>query len=437
MNQENEIRRNNLDAILEIIPSGLFTLDHDMKIRSMNRAAERLLGLSPGEGFGLTCKDILGPHICAPDCAFRRTLNEGSLQRDWAVKVRLKKGGRRELLLSTAYLGAEDEENREVAVSVKDITEAEQLRKALHERWVFHGLVCASGEMKEIVTLVRELAPFDSTVLILGESGTGKEVIARALHEESKRRESPFVTVNCSAYSEGLLESELFGHVTGAFTGAVRDRKGRFESANGGTLFLDEIGEVSQAIQVKLLRVLQERVIERVGDQTPLPVDIRVVAATNRDLRQEVRSGGFREDLFYRLNVITVDLPPLRDRRKDIPALAEHFLPRFAEKTGKKMDAFSEEALEILLHHDWPGNVRELENAVEHAVVRTRGPVIVPKDLPREVRGGGPEAAGPANESRIDAAMTATGGRVGQAAEILGIHRTTLWRWLKKNGRAD
>ena len=436
MNHENETRRNNLDAILEIVPSGLFTLDHDMRIRSMNRAAERLLGLSPGEGFGLTCKEILGPHICAPDCAFRRSLNEGTLQRDWAVKVQLRKGGRRELLLSTAFLGAETRESREVAVAIKDITEAENIRQALTERWVFHGLVCASAEMKEIVTLVRELAPFDSTVLILGESGTGKEVVARAMHEESKRREKPFITVNCSAYSEGLLESELFGHVSGAFTGAMRDRQGRFESANGGTLFLDEIGEISQTIQIKLLRVLQERIIERVGDQTQIPVDIRVVAATNRDLRQEVKDGRFREDLFYRLNVITVDLPPLRDRRKDIPALTEHFLPRFADDTGKKVESFSEEALENLLSYDWPGNVRELENVVEHAVVRTRSPIILPKDLPRELRGGGAAVSGSTDESRIDAAMSAAGGRIGRAAEILGVHRTTLWRWLKKNGRA-
>jgi len=215
----------------------------------------------------------------------------------------------------------------------------------------------------------------------------------------------------------------------------MRDRQGRFESDNGGTVCLDEIGEVSPTIQVKLLRVLQERTIERVGDQTSLPVDIRGVAATNRDLRSEVKTGVFREDLFYRLNVITVDIPPLRDRRKDIPALTEHFLPRYAKETGKRVDSVSEEALEILLHYDWPGNVRELENAVEHAVVRTRSPIILPKDLPREVRGGSPEVAGVANESRIDAAMTAAGGRVGRAAEILGVHRTTLWRWLKKNGR--
>jgi PAS domain S-box-containing protein len=436
MKREVETHRNNVDAILEIVPTGLFTLDHDMRVRSMNQAAEKLLGLSAGEGLGLTCKEILGEHICAPDCAFRKSLHEGLLQRDWSVKVRLRRGDRRELLLSTAFLGAESEDQHQVAVSVKDITEAERLHRALHERWVFHGLICASAEMKEVVTLVRELAPFDSTVLVLGESGTGKEVIARAMHAESKRRSKPFVTVNCSAYSEGLLESELFGHVAGSFTGAMRDRQGRFESADGGTVFLDEIGEISPAIQVKLLRVLQERTIERVGDQKTVPVDIRVVAATNRDLRQEVRDDNFREDLFYRLNVITVDVPPLRQRRNDIPALTEHFVPKYAQETGKKVDSVSEEALETLLRYDWPGNVRELENAIEHAVVRTHSPIILPKDLPQEVRGVGSDDSSSPHESRIEAAMAATGGKVGRAAEILGVHRTTLWRWLKNNGRA-
>ena len=309
MSHEAESPQNDVDAIMEIVPTGLFTLDHEMRVRSMNRAAEKLLGLRNGEALGLACTEILGQHICTPDCAFRKSLHEGLLQRDWPVRVRLRRGDQRELLLSTALLGADSKDQHQVVVSVKDVTEAESLRRALHERWEFHGLICASPEMKQVVTLVRELAPFDSTVLVLGESGTGKEVIARAMHDESKRRSKPFVTVNCSAYSEGLLESELFGHVAGSFTGAMRDREGRFESAHGGTVFLDEIGEISRTIQVKLLRVLQERTIERVGDQKTVPVDIRVVAATHRDLRQDVRDGTFREDLFYRLNVITVDVP--------------------------------------------------------------------------------------------------------------------------------
>jgi PAS domain S-box-containing protein len=436
MSNPEEQHNQNLDSILGIVSTGLFTMNHDMKIMSMNRAAERLLGLDQGEGLGLTCKEALGSQICAPDCRFRKTLNERGLHRDWALKVRLKKGGQRELLLSTAYLSSPGGDGRQVLVSIKDVTESERLRKALHDRWVFHGLVCASGKMKEIVTLVRELAPFDSTVLLLGESGTGKELIARAMHEESKRRGKPFITVNCSAYSEGLLESELFGHVQGSFTGAMRDRQGRFEAANGGTVFLDEIGEISPAVQVKLLRVLQERIIERVGDQKAVPVNIRVVAATNRDLRKFVKEDKFREDLFYRLNVITVDLPPLRERREDIPVLAEHFLPRFSEETGKQVDSISEDAMDALLRCDWHGNVRELENAMEHAVVRARGPVILKRDLPLEIRGETQPVEPGNEEARVEAAMVAAGGKVGRAAEILGVHRTTLWRWLQRRERS-
>jgi transcriptional regulator with GAF, ATPase, and Fis domain len=274
---------------------------------------------------------------------------------------------------------------REVAVAIKDITEAESLRHALDDRWKFHGLVCASGEMKEVVTLVRELAPFDSTVLVLGESGTGKEVIARAMHEESKRRLMPFVTVNCSAYSEGLLESELFGHAAGSFTGAMRDRQGRFESANGGTVFLDEIGEISPTIQVKLLRVLQERTFRRLGGTEEIEADIRIIAATNRDLARLIAEGRFREDLFYRINVIPLQLPPLRDRHEDIPLLAEHFLDRFRQQMGKPIEGFSAEALRRLEAYGWPGNVRQLENVIERAVALERGTSIQVEALPADV----------------------------------------------------
>jgi two-component system response regulator HydG len=241
------------------------------------------------------------------------------------------------------------------------------------------------------------------------------------------------VTVNCSAYPEGLLESELFGHRRGSFTGAVRDRRGRFLVANGGTVFLDEIGEISSTVQVKLLRVLQEHVIEPVGQERPVPVDIRVVAATNRDLRAAVRAGRFREDLYYRLNVITIDLPPLRERSEDVPVLSAHFVERLATRTEKDVRGIADDAMEALLRHDWPGNVRELENALEHAVVRARGRLIRARDLPPEVRGGGAIALESGRlESRIDAALAAAGGKVGRAAEILGVHRTTVWRHLKK-----
>ena len=429
-----DCRRRSLEALIGIVGVGVFTAGPDLKIRSMNREAERLLGFGPGEAVGLTCRESLGPDLCSSTCAFRMTFIDRTARKDWTAQVTNRRGESRNLLLSTAFLDAPEPAEQEVAVILRDVTEAEQIRKALQDRWTFHGLVCASGKMKEIVSLVRELAPYDSTVLILGESGTGKEIIAHAVHEESPRNRQPFVTVNCSAYPEGLLESELFGHVRGAFTGAFADRKGRFVAANGGTLFLDEIGEISPAVQVKLLRVLQDHVIERVGDQKPIPVDLRVVAATNRDLRQEVREGRFREDLYYRLNVITVHLPALRERREDVPALTDHFLGIYAARTGKAIRAVSDEAMDLLLRHDWPGNVRELENAIEHAVVRAHGVVLTARDLPSEVRGRvvGTAATGGDLPARIDAALAASDGRLGRAAEILGVHRTTVWRHMRR-----
>jgi len=428
-----EIRRKNLDSLLEIVSTGMFTVDRELRIRSMNREAERLLGVPRGAALGLSCRDVLGEIICSASCALRKTLTDGEPRRDWSLSIQEEGGPRRDLVLSSAFLDAPEPDAQEVAVAIRDVTESEKLRRAIHDRWVFHGMVCSSSRMKQIISLVREMAPYDSTVLVLGESGTGKELVARAVHEESPRKEGPFVNVNCSAYSEGVLESELFGHVRGAYTGALRDRKGRFEAAIGGTIFLDEIGELSPKVQVKLLRVLQERVIERVGDQRTVPVNIRVIAATNRDLREEVAAGRFREDLYYRLNVIAVHLPALRERREDIPALAEHFLARYSRATGKHVVSLTEEAMDILFRHEWPGNVRELENAAEHAVVRARGPVVLPRDLPPEIRDTGLNGNLEAGlDSRIDAALRASGGRIGRAAELLGIHRVTLWRRIKR-----
>jgi len=410
------IRRANLDALVGIVDTGMFTVDRSLRIRSMNDQAIRLLGCHRCEEPERHCSTCLGPE-----------------RRDYSVRVDPREGPSREFLISTAYLDAPEKVATEVAVTLRDVGQGERIRRALRDRWVFHDLVLVSLRMKELVNLIRDMAPYDSTVLILGESGTGKELVARAVHAEGKRRDRPFVTVNCSAYSEGVLESELFGHVSGSFTGATRDRVGRFEAAIGGTVFLDEIGEISPSTQVKLLRVLQERVIEKVGDQRPIPVDIRIIAATNRDPKAAVAAGSFREDLYYRLNVIALHIPPLRDRREDIPALTDHFLHSFSERVGKEVTAVADEALECLLHHDWPGNVRELENALEHAVVRAKGPVILPRDLPMD-------SCRPSNEvpargdldDRIDSALRASGGRVGRAAEMLGIHRTTLWRRLQR-----
>ena len=321
--------------------------------------------------------------------------------------------------------------------------ENENLREQLRERYGLPGLIAHSPAMQGVLDLVERVAPTDATLLILGESGTGKEVIAKAVHHASPRAARPFVAVNCGAVPETLLESELFGFTRGAFTGAVASKLGLFEEAHGGTLLLDEIAEMPAALQVKLLRALQSGEIRRLGATQATTIDVRVIAATNRDLAAMIADGSFREDLFYRLNVIEVRLPPLRERREDIPALAEHFMARAAGKLGREV-RLSAEAVERLLRYPWPGNVRELENAVERAAILTRGETVTPDDLPPHVAAAltlGPSPALPRQTSLADAERShilTTLERVGRnqsaAAEALGIGRTTLWRKLKEYG---
>jgi len=325
------------------------------------------------------------------------------------------------------------------------LTENRELREALTERHRVEGIIGESGPMQEVLSLVRRVASSDATVLIRGESGTGKELIARAIHYASPRAEGPLVKVNCAALPDSLLESELFGHEKGAFTGAVNTRKGRFELAHGGTLFLDEIGDLPPHLQVKLLRVLQEREFERVGSSHPIAVDVRVLAATHRDLEALVRAGRFRDDLYYRINVVTIALPPLRERREDLPVLIDHFVTRFAEKNGKKLRGLTREAREALLRYDYPGNVRELENLIERAAVLTRDDVIGLSDLPLTLNDPPPESATgrglvgaveALERSMIHDALARAGGVQTRAAESLGISERVLRYKLKKYGLA-
>ena len=323
------------------------------------------------------------------------------------------------------------------------LTENRELRAALAERHRVEGIIGESGAMQEMLSVVRRVAPSDATVLIRGESGTGKELIARALHYASPRAARPLVKVNCAALAESLLEAELFGHEKGAFTGAVTARKGRFELADGGSLFLDEIGDLPPHLQVKLLRVLQEREFERVGSSRPIKVDVRLLAATHRNLEALVREGRFRDDLYYRINVVTIQLPPLRERREDVPMLIDHFLRAFADKNGKSIRGLTREAREALLRYDYPGNVRELENLIERAVVLTRDDVIDLTDLPLTLEaqaaepesGAGLVAAVEGLERRmIREALAKADGIQTRAAELLGIGERVLRYKLKKYG---
>ncbi len=306
------------------------------------------------------------------------------------------------------------------------------------ENYRIENIVGASARILEVYKLVARVAPTKSTVLIQGETGTGKELIARAIHHNSPRAERPFVAIECSALAESLLESELFGHVKGAFTGAVVDKRGLFEAAHGGTCFLDEAGEISPSMQAKLLRVLQEHEVKRVGGTESLKVDVRVIAATNKDLSQQVAEKKFREDLFYRLSVVTLLLPPLRERREDIQLLADHFLRQYAATNDKPISRISPEAMGLLMGYDWPGNVRELEHAIEYSVTLTSNPVVLPEDLPPKfsgvVRQGAPLTLRDVVTRHIQSVLKDTKWNKKLAAQLLGIHRRTLYRMSKRYG---
>jgi PAS domain S-box-containing protein len=340
---------------------------------------------------------------------------------------------------------SELKEAYERAKSLYDDLKAERektktLRKALEDKFGLGNIVGKNPKMQAIYELIEDVSQSDSSVLIQGESGTGKELIARAIHLLSPRKERPFVVANCSAYAETLLESELFGHEKGAFTGAIRTKKGRFELADGGTIFLDEIGEILPTTQLLLLRVLQERKFERVGGEDTLQVDVRVIAATNRNLTQEMREGRFREDLYYRLNVIPIMLPPLRDRKDDIPLLAQHFLEVYAAGGGKQISGYSEEVMQIFMDYDWPGNVRELQNVIEHTVILAKTEMIEPMDLPHDLTGTVPRAEADITSLRdternlILRVLREVKGNKYRAAKKLGITRSTLYGKLKKHG---
>ena len=434
------VRLESFLALLSSLSEGIIAVDADLRIMTMNRAAERILGRDADTLTGTRVCDLFGSSSCPRD-TLEAALRSGESIVDFQTTVDMADGRQGEVLLTTTLL--EDRRGRALgmALIMGDVTEVTDLRRRMNRRYRLGRLVGRDRRMLELFSLIGNVADSDASVLIRGESGTGKELVARAIHESGGRAGGPFIQVNCSALSETLLESELFGHVRGAYTGAIQDRQGRFEEADGGTIFLDEIGDVSPVVQVKLLRVLQERLIERVGENRPRPVNVRVISATNRDLEHLLATGRMREDFFYRIKVVSLDIPPLRERREDIPLLVEDLLARIARRQGwdrrLEIDA---EALARLMNHRWPGNVRELENALEHALVLSRGRTIRSHHLPPEISRGTPTATSDLKAVRDDPrrekellreALEATGWNRTRAARRLGIDRTTLWRKMK------
>jgi PAS domain S-box-containing protein len=418
----------------------VFTVDAAFRVTSFNRAAVAITGVPAAEALGQFCCEVFRADICEGECALKATLAKGIPITDMQVNILTAAGNRVPISVSTALLRDARGEVVGGVETFRDLTLVEELRKAVEDRTTFQGMTSANHAMREVFKLLPLIAESSSTVLIQGESGTGKEVLARAIHQLSPRARKPMVTLNCGALPDALLEAELFGYKAGAFTDAKRDRKGRIAAAEGGTFFLDEIGDISPSLQVRLLRVLQERTYEPLGSNEVLKANVRFVAATHKHLREEMEQGRFREDLYYRLNVMQIAIPPLRERPEDIPALAHRFLNQQKDRHGLGLRGFTPEAMERLLGYAWPGNIRELENAVEHACVLCRQPLIPTACLPAALRETGlGRGAGPVVQdlrsmemAMIQAALERHGGNQSAAARELGINKTTLWRKRKR-----
>lgn len=442
------------ETILESINDGVFTIDTDWRITSFNRAAESITGISREEAIGLRCSEVFKSNMCEGRCPLAQTFSTGRNVINQSGYIVNLQGKRVPVSVSTALL--KDAEGTVIggAETFRDLSELEQLRK-LRARERFGSIISNSDSMRKILQMVPAVAQSVSTVLVLGESGTGKEVLARTIHNCSNQKQGPFIAINCGALPDTLLESELFGYRKGAFTGADRDKPGRFALARGGTLFLDEIGDISSAMQVKLLRVLQERQFEPLGGREVEKTDARIICATNRDLKELVRQGKFRQDLYYRIHIIAMTIPPLRDRREDIPLLADQFLHRFSVLNNKTIERFSPEVYARFYAYRWPGNIRELENAIERAVVLCQSNEITLEDLPWEISSavstGKDFVAGDVPQSAMDGngspkvrqtledtqrklimdALERNGGTVSAAARDLGMHRATLYRKIR------
>jgi PAS domain S-box-containing protein len=436
--------RRNSEMVLDNLQEGIIAHDLDRRIFFFNKAAERMTGYRREEVVGRDCHLVFPGNFCGGKCSFR--CNDGSPElpaKPYSLLFTTSDGEERQLEINVTAINDTAGRVRGVVASFRDFSRELALAARLGEIEQFAGIIGRDPKMQEIYRTIRQLTDSNVPVLLSGESGTGKELVAAAIHNEGNRGHKLLVPVNCGALPENLLESELFGHVRGAFTGALRDKKGRFELADGGTIFLDEIGDISQAMQVKLLRVLQNGTFQRVGGEETMRVDVRVISATNKDLHREIAAGRFREDLFYRLCVVPVGLPPLRERRSDIPLLAHHFCRQVAADEGRPTLRLTPEVMDIFLTHDWPGNIRELQNVIRYLMVRCRADVAGPQHLPanlppapapRVLPPAGPgQPRGKLTVGGVRQALRATNNNRLQAAKSLGVGRATLYRFLAAN----
>ena len=429
------------DTILNSINEGVFTVDRNWKITSFNRAAERITQVKSSDAIGQPCCEVFRANICENACALNRTLATGQPTVNVTASIVTKAGDKIPIRLSTAPLKERDGTIVGGVETFQDLTQVEQLRKELESRYTFEDIIGRSPVMMNLFQIMPQIAESDSTVLISGASGTGKELFAQAIHNLSYRKKKPFIAVNCAALPDTLLESELFGYQKGAFTGAQRNKPGRFALAQGGTILLDEIGDISSAMQVRLLRVLQEKRIEPLGSVQPVKVDVRVISATNQDLEDLVREKKFRKDLFYRIRVVQIKLPDLQQRLMDIPILVDHMIAKFNKLKDKDVAGVSEEVMLCLMTHDFPGNVRELENIIEHAFVLCHSGLIEMRHLPPELCVASASRKGEFTNTKslkvmekmmIDEALHRHQGNRKLAAKDLGIDYSTLYRKIKR-----
>jgi PAS domain S-box-containing protein len=387
MNTKNSISSKlQTDEILNSIADGVFIVDTDWRIISFNRAAEAITGVPKDEALGSTCRDVFHSNVCDAHCVLKQSIQNDQPITNQPIYIVNAEGKEIPISISAAPL-------KDVAGNIiggietfRDISEITELRKQLTKQYSFQDIISKSKAVQKIFEILPDIATSDSTVLIQGESGTGKELFARAIHQLSRRKNKPLITVNSGALPDTLLESELFGYKAGAFTDAKKDKPGRFALAQGGSIFLDEIGDVSPALQIRLLRVLQDKIYEPLGGTESVKADVRIIAATNKNLEQLVAEGKFREDLYYRLNVVSISLPPLRERKEDIPLLINHFIDRFNKLKNKNITRVSDEVLAILMRHEFPGNIRELENIIEYAFILCHDQIIRVTHLPEHFR---------------------------------------------------
>jgi sigma-54 dependent transcriptional regulator, acetoin dehydrogenase operon transcriptional activator AcoR len=430
--------KENLARILDNLKEGIIAHDLRRRIFFFNAEAERITGYSRREVLNRDCHEVFETPFCGKRCSFC----DGSHapQADpvaYPLIITSKNGSLHRLEFRTTLMRDDQAEVVGVLAAFSDVTEFFELQRRADDMNHFANIIGGHPKMRAVYQQIIDVAQYDFPVHLHGETGTGKELVANAIHNESRRGGAPFVPINCGALPEGLIESELFGHVKGAFSGAIRDKKGRFELADGGTVFLDEIADLPKPMQVKLLRFLQEGTFEKVGGERTVSVNVRVISATNKDLMKEVQRNTFRDDLFYRLNVIPIIIPPLRDRPTDIPRLAEHFLSQTAEFNGQPAPSISEAALAIMMDYPWPGNVRELQNAVQFALVRSNKRVITPHDLPLELRNFQCPPGRQGRTKKLDIhsvreALEKTAGNKASAARKLGVGRATLYRFLSE-----